>query len=94
MISKHVEEILEIFRNHYRNIYCVEAQYKTFIKLGVDYTNLYPEDTNSNKIFELSNNKNITIDDLEFAEMKTINGKETIFLGNYRFYFSTDTFGI
>jgi hypothetical protein len=62
--------------------------------LGIDSTNLYPEDTNSNTIFELSNNKVITVDDLEFADVKNINGKTAIFLGNYRFYFEAGTFDI
>lgn len=93
MISKHLEEILELFRENYRNIKCVESQYDSFHKLEIELSNLYPE-TESGQIFGLSNNKNLTGEDFEFADIKKINGKQVIFLGNYRFFFEDGVFKI
>jgi hypothetical protein len=56
-------------------------------------SNLYPEQKGE-EIFGLSNNKSLTIDDFEFADIKRINGKQVIFLGNYRFYFDESVFKI
>jgi hypothetical protein len=93
MISKHVQELLELLRENYRNIKCVESQYDSYHKLEIEVSNLYPEE-NGEEIFGLSNNKSFTTDDFEFANMKKINGKEVIFLGNYRFYFDDSVFKI
>ena len=91
MISKHVNEILEIFRENYRTIKCVEALHDSYKKFEVESSNLYP-DLECKDVFFLNNNKVFTIDDLEFADIKTINGNQVVFLGNYRFYFNDDTF--
>jgi hypothetical protein len=56
-------------------------------------SNLYPEN-NSEEIFGLSNNKSLTAEDFEFSDVKNINGKQVIFLGNYRFYFEEGVFKI
>jgi hypothetical protein len=56
-------------------------------------SNLYPEQSGE-EIFGLSNNRSLTTDDFEFADMKKINGKQVIFLGNYRFYFDDTAFNI
>jgi len=93
MISKHVEELLVLLRENYRNIKCVESNYDSHIKLEVEVSNLYPEQ-NGEDIFGLSNNKSLTTDDFEFANIKKINGKQVIFLGNYRFYFEDNVFKI
>jgi hypothetical protein len=93
MISKHVEEILEIFRDNYRNIKCIESQYDSYKHLEIETTNLYPE-TENEEIFGLSNNKNITVQDFDFADIKVINNNKTIFLGNYRFFFKDGVFNI
>jgi len=93
MISKHVQELLELLRENYRNIKCVESQYDSYHKLEIEVSNLYPEE-NGEEIFGLSNNKSFTTDDFEFANVKKINGKEVIFLGNYRFYFDDSVFKI
>ncbi len=91
MISKHVNEILEIFRENYRTIKCVEALHDSYKKFEIESNNLYPE-LESKDVFILNNNKVFTIDDLEFADIKTINGNQVVFLGNYRFYFNEETF--
>jgi hypothetical protein len=93
MISKHVEELLELLRENYRNIKCVESNYDSHTKLDIEVSNLYPE-KNGEEIFGLSNNKSLTSDDFEFANIKKINGKQVIFLGNYRFYFEDSVFKI
>jgi hypothetical protein len=93
MISKHVQGLLEIFRDNYRNIKCIESQYDKYNKLEIEVSNLYPEN-NSEEIFGLSNNKSLTAEDFEFSDVKNINGKQVIFLGNYRFYFEEGVFKI
>jgi hypothetical protein len=93
MISKHVEELLELLRENYRNIKCIESQYDSFHKLEIEVSNLYPE-KNGEEIFGLSNNKSLTTDDFEFADVKKINGKQIVFLGNYRFFFEDGVFNI
>jgi hypothetical protein len=93
MISKHVQELLEIFRDNYRNIKCVESQYDSHTKLEIEVSNLYPEQ-DGEEIFGLSNNKSITANDFEFSDIKNINGKQVIFLGNYRFFFDDNVFNI
>jgi len=93
MISKHVEELLTLLRENYRNIKCVESNYDSYTKLNIEVSNLYPEQ-NGEEIFGLSNNKSLTVEDFEFANIKTINSKQVIFLGNYRFYFEDGAFNI
>lgn len=93
MISKHVQELLELLRENYRNIKCVESQYDSYHKLEIEVSNLYPEQ-NGEEIFGLSNNKSLTTEDFEFANTKKINGKQVIFLGNYRFFFEDGVFNI
>jgi hypothetical protein len=93
MISKHVEEVLALFRDNYRNIKCVESQYDSYHKLEIEVSNLYPEQ-DGEEVFGLSNNKSFTTDDFEFADIKNINGNQVIFLGNYRFYFNDSVFKI
>ena len=93
MISKHVQELLELLRENYRNIKCIESQYDKHQKLEIEVSNLYPEQ-NGEEIFGLSNNKSLTTDDFEFADIKNINGKTVVFLGNYRFFFDDGVFKI
>ena len=93
MISKHVQGLLEIFRDNYRNIKCVESQYDSHTKLEIEVSNLYP-DNPGEEIFGLSNNKSLTTDDFDFADIKKINGKQVIFLGIYRFFFEDGVFKI
>ncbi len=93
MISKHVQELLDLLRENYRNIKCIESQYDSYHKLEVEVSNLYPEQ-NGEEIFGLSNNKSLTTEDFEFAHVKKINGKQVIFLGNYRFFFEDGVFKI
>jgi hypothetical protein len=93
MISKHVEEVLALFRENYRNIKCVESQYDSYHKLEIEVSNLYPEQ-DGEEIFGLSNNKSFTTNDFEFADIKNINGEQVIFLGSYRFYFDDSVFKI
>jgi hypothetical protein len=93
MISKHVEELLGLLRENYRNIKCVESQHDSFNKLEIEVSNLYPEQSGE-EIFGLSNNRSLTTDDFEFADIKKINGKQVMFLGNYRFYFEEGVFNI
>jgi hypothetical protein len=93
MISKHVQELLELLRENYRDIKCVESQYDSYNKLQIEVSNFYPEQ-NGEEIFGLSNNKSLTTDDFEFADVKKINGKTVIFLGNYRFFFEDGVFNV
>ena len=93
MISKHVEEVLALFRENYRNIKCVESQHDSYKTFVIEASNLYPE-IESEEIFGLSNNKSLSAIDFEFAEMRKINGKQVIFLGNYRFFFEDGVFNI
>jgi hypothetical protein len=93
MISKHVQELLELLRENYRTIKCVESQYDSYHKLEIEVSNLYPEQ-DGEEIFGLSNNKSLTTNDFEFADLKKINGKQVIFLGNYRFFFEDKVFNI
>ena len=93
MISKHVEEVLALFRDNYRNIKCVEAQHDSYKTFVIEASNLYPE-IESEEVFGLSNNKSLSAIDFEFAEMRKINGKQTVFLGNYRFFFEDGVFNI
>jgi hypothetical protein len=93
MISKHVQELLELLRENYRDIKCVESQYDSFHKLEIEVSNFYPEQ-DGEEIFGLSNNKSLTTNDFEFADVKKINGKTVIFLGNYRFFFEEGVFKI
>lgn len=93
MISKHVQELLDLLRENYRNIKCIEAQYDKYHKLEIEVSNLYPEQSGE-EIFGLSNNKSFTTDDFEFADVKKLNGKQVIFLGNYRFFFEDGVFKI
>lgn len=94
MISKHVQEILDLFRLNYRNIKCAQSNGDTYKKWGVESQNLFPDEDNTNEVLALSNNKSITTDDLEFATITNINGNSVVFLGNYRFYFDEDVFKI
>jgi hypothetical protein len=84
---------LELLRENYRDIKCVESQYDSFHKLEIEVSNFYPEQ-NGEEIFGLSNNKSLTTEDFEFAGVKKINGKTVIFLGNYRFFFEDGVFKI
>jgi hypothetical protein len=93
MISKHVEEVLALFRDNYRSIKCVESQHDSYKTFAIEASNLYPEIENE-EIFGLSNNKSLSAIDFEFAEIKKINGKQVIFLGDYRFYFDDSVFNI
>jgi hypothetical protein len=93
MISKHVQELLELFRENYRNIKCIESQYENHHKLEIEVSNLYPEQ-DGEEIFGLSNNKSLTTEDFEFADIKKINGKQVVFLGNYRFFFEDNIFNV
>jgi len=93
MISKHVEEVLALFRDNYRSIKCVESQHDSYKTFAIEASNLYPE-IESEEIFGLSNNKSLSAIDFEFAEIKKINGKQVIFLGDYRFYFDDSVFNI
>ena len=93
MISKHVEEVLTLFRENYRNIKCVESQHDSYQSFVIEANNLYPE-IESEEIIGLSNNKSLSAIDFEFAEMRKINGKQTVFLGNYRFFFEDGVFNI
>jgi len=91
MISKHVNEILEVCRENYRTIKCVEALHDSYKKFEIESSNLYP-DLESKDVFILNNNKVFTTDDLEFAAINIINGNVVVFLGDYRFYFNDNTF--
>jgi hypothetical protein len=93
MISKHVQELLELFRENYRNIKCIESQYDSYHKLEIEVSNLYPENVGE-EIFGLSNNKSLTTEDFEFAVIKKINSKQVVFLGNYRFFFEDNVFNV
>jgi hypothetical protein len=93
MISKHVEEVLALFRENYRNIKCVESQHDSYKTFAIEASNLYPEIENE-EILGLSNNKSLSAIDFEFSEIKKINGKQVIFLGDYRFYFDDSVFNI
>jgi len=93
MISKHVEEVLALFRENYRSIKCVESQHDSYKTFVIEASNLYPEIENE-EILGLSNNKSLSVSDFEFAEIKKINGKQVIFLGDYRFYFDDSIFNI
>ena len=93
MISKHVEEVLALFRENYRSIKCVKSQHDSYKTFVIEAINLYPELENE-EILGLSNNKSLSAIDFEFAQIRKINGKQTIFLGNYRFFFEDGVFKI
>jgi hypothetical protein len=79
MNSKHVESILEIFRDNYRNINCKNGNQKVKILVS----NLWP-DFPTTKVFVLSSNKSITAEELEFADAE---GSSSVVLGSYTFTF-------
>lgn len=93
MISKHVEEVLALFRENYRSIKCAESQHDSYKTLEIEASNLYP-DIGAEEVFGLSNSKSLSASDFEFAEIRKINGKPTIFLGDYRFFFEQGVFNI
>ena len=77
--SKHVEEILDVFRSHALAA-CTSGDTDINI-IGVD---TYPEETNN--IILLGNGKKITLEDLEFAELVIGETEIKVFLGNYIFH--------
>lgn len=77
--SKHVEEILDVFRSH-SLIACTNGDTEVGI-IGID---TYPEETNN--IILLDNGKKITTDDLEFADLVIGESEIKILLGNYTFH--------
>lgn len=93
MISKHVEEILSLFRENYRIIHCAESESGEAKKIEIETSDLYPENE-LDPIFALSNNKTLNGVDFEFAKIQNINGHTVIFLGDYRFYFNSKVFGL
>ena len=93
MISKHVEEVLSLFRENYRTINCSQSEYGDSKKIAVETFDLYPE-TETDPIFTLSNNKVLTGVDFEFSKIHNINGNTVVFLGDYRFYFNNKVFNI
>lgn len=93
MISKHVKEILELFRNNHTSIHCIHDKIYDSEVIEIINTDLYPDDQENNiDVFLLGNNKIVTINDLEFADVKNINGNPVVFLGMYRFYFNKELF--
>jgi hypothetical protein len=78
-VSKHVEEILDLFRS---NVVAGCTKNGTEIQIiGID---TYPEETNN--IILLGNGKKISTDDLEFAEPIAGNSEIKIHLGDYIFH--------
>lgn len=92
-MSKHIKEILDLFRGNYRNIKAVLSEYSSFRDLKVLDHNLYPNTPNDN-VFVLSNDKAIKAEELDFSEVKDVNGNPVVFLGDYRFYFKDNTFNM
>ena len=77
--SKHVEEILDVFRSHTLTA-CTNGDTGVGI-IGID---TYPEETNN--IILLNNGKKISSDDLEFADLVIGESEIKILLGNYTFH--------
>jgi hypothetical protein len=77
--SKHVEEILGVFRNH-----TLVAVTKAGKELEVLFLDPYPEETNS--VIGLGNGKKITTDDLEFADLAQGEAQIKVLLGDYTFH--------
>lgn len=75
-VSKHVSELFEFFRQS-KNVSCKKGNEDIAI-LKID---TYPDEGEENIIF-LENGKNITIYDLEFAE---VDGSNRVILGDYAF---------
>ena len=79
MNSKHVEGILEIFRDNYRHISCTNGGQKVKILIA----NLWPDHPTTN-VFTLTSDKQITAEEFEFAEVQ---GATSVVLGSYTFTF-------
>jgi len=77
--SKHVEEILELFRSN-----IVAGCTKNGEEIQILAIDTYAEE--SNNIILLGNGKKITTDDLEFAEPLIGNSQIKIHLGDYIFH--------
>lgn len=81
MPSKHVSEILSYFVQSHPKIRCIYNHLDGVKEnLNIIYKNYYP-DSDGSIIFELSNDKKIYCNDLEFAFIK----QDEIQLGNYSF---------
>jgi hypothetical protein len=78
-VSKHVEEVLGVFRNH-----TMVAVTKGGTEVDILATDPYPEETNN--VVILGNGKKITTDDLEFAELILGETQIKIHLGDYVFH--------
>jgi|LakMenEpi03Aug12_release.lakeMendotaPanAssembly.Ray.scaffolds.fasta_scaffold1169342_2 hypothetical protein len=82
MPSKYVSEVLSLFIKSHPNIRCVFNRLNGRTDdINILYKNYYPESSDS-VIFELSNDKKISCNDLEFCFIKN----NEVQLGNYSFY--------
>jgi len=77
--SKHVEEILGVFRNH-----TLVAVTKGEAEINILSLDPYPEETNV--VIGLENGKKITTDDLEFSDLIQGEFQVKIHLGDYVFH--------
>lgn len=75
-VSKHVSQLFDFFRQS-KTVHCKKGNEEVVV-LKID---TYPDDGEENIIF-LENGKNITIYDLEFAN---IEGTNRVVLGDYVF---------
>lgn len=78
-VSKHVEEVLGLFRNN-----VVAGCTKNGAEIQILGIDTYAEETNN--IILLGNGKKITTDDLEFAEPIIGNSEIKVHLGDYVFH--------
>ena len=78
-VSKHVEEVLAVFRNH-----TMVAVTKGDTDIDILATDPYPEETNN--VVILGNGKKITTDDLEFSDLVIGQNEIKVKLGDYVFH--------
>jgi hypothetical protein len=86
MISKHVQEILQIFSSAKGVTGLLLERGKKPLKISI-VSSQYSPIVDTDIVFELSNGKTILSQDLEFATIKsTPQDLMTIELGNYQFF--------
>ena len=81
VLSKHVQEIIDQFKTA-KDISCYKGSNKLILIKNKNYFFTTPKDT----VFELSDDRNIKFEDLEFADTETrLDNTKSIVLGTYVF---------
>jgi hypothetical protein len=84
-MSKHVQEIVNQLKMA-KSINCYKIKHNESRKLILIKSQNYFFNNDSDIVLELSDNRMITFQDLEFADIETLNdGTKAIVLGSYEF---------